>query len=71
LRSFALVIFEVTANYLFFKIPASTRLAVKYRPSGHPGAGAIETVLLILLITRNMRNLFQHGDSCTKFKKHD
>jgi len=45
LRNSALVLFEVTANYLFskyrlqaliFKIPASAKLAVKYRPSGNP-----------------------------------
>jgi len=45
LRNSALVRFEVTANYLFskyrlqaliFKIPASAKLVVKYRPSGNP-----------------------------------
>jgi len=49
LRNSALVLFEVTANYLFsqhrlqtliFKIPASAKLAVKYRQgrfnTGHP-----------------------------------
>jgi len=56
LRNLALVLFEVSANNLFskyrlqaliFKIPASAKLAVKYRPRGN-----LTVAVLLLLVAQ-------------------
>jgi len=56
LRNLALVLFEVSANNLFskyrlqaliFKIPASAKLSVKYRPNGN-----LTVAVLLLLVAQ-------------------
>jgi len=78
LKNSALVLFEVTENYslskyrlqakkhrlqaLIFKIPASAKLAVKYRPSGHRGDKAS-------IVARHKGRALDIGDdngSCVK-----
>jgi len=62
LRGFSLVLFAVTANYLFskyrlqaliFKISASAKLAVKYR-TGRANTGHLATLPQILPVTHQV-----------------